>query len=319
MAIVLGIDEAGYGPTLGPLLVAATAWQVEPRRIKSDFWTVLGEAIVRKPDKNDWRLVVDDSKCAYDRAAGIGSLERTVLAFASATGQLRDSLDALLTEIGSDGLQAGPIPWYRELTTPLPHDRVRAKPSAVSQRLIDTMQELNVRCIRLQAAAVPEDQFNQRVAHTQNKSELVVEQVLRHIAWAGSMARQTDLHVFVDRLGGRTDYRGILSLAFPERHLHVVSTSDECSAYRLASAENDWYIEFRVEADQHHMPVALASMVAKYVREALMLRFNAFWRQWMPDLRPTAGYHTDAQRFLKDVKAILPKAGVPTALFVRTR
>lgn len=319
MAIVLGIDEAGYGPTLGPLLVAASAWQVEPRRIQSDYWKILGDAIVRKPQKNDWRLVVDDSKCAYDRAAGIGSLERTVLAFAAATGQLRDSFDALLKEIGSDGLQAGPIPWYRELTTPLPHDRVRAKPSAVGQRLIDTMQELNVRCVRLQAAAVPEDQFNQRVARTQNKSELVVEQVLRHIAWAGNLARQSDLHVYVDRLGGRSDYRNILSLAFPERHLHVISVTDECSAYRLASAENDWYIEFRVEADQLHMPVALASMVAKYVREALMLQFNAFWRQWMPELRPTAGYYTDAQRFLKDVREILPKAGVPTELFVRTR
>lgn len=319
MAIVLGIDEAGYGPTLGPLLVAATAWQAEPRRVRDNFWDVLNDAVVRKPEKNDWRLVVDDSKYAFDRAAGIGSLERTVLAFAAATGQQRASLDELLKEIGSDGLQTGPIPWYRELCTPLPHDRVRAKSSAVGQRLLDSMQERNVRCIRLQAAAVPEDQFNQRVARTQNKSELVVEQVLRHIAWAGKLAAKSDLHVFVDRLGGRSDYRGILSLAFPERHLHVISVSEECSAYRLASAENDWFIEFRVEADQLHMPVALASMVAKYVREALMLRFNAFWRQWMPELKPTAGYYVDAQRFLKDVQAILPKAGVPTELFVRTR
>jgi hypothetical protein len=185
--------------------------------------------------------------------------------------------------------------------------------------VIETMQEANVRCIHLQAAAVPEDQFNQRVARTHNKSELVVEQVLRHIAWGGSLARNSDLHVFVDRLGGRSDYRGILSLAFPERHLHVISVSEERSAYRLASAENDWFIEFCVEADQRHMPVALASMVAKYVREALMLQFNAFWRQWMPELRPTAGYYVDAQRFLRDVQPILPKAGVPTELFVRSR
>ena len=29
MTLVIGTDEAGYGPNLGPLVVAATAWQVD--------------------------------------------------------------------------------------------------------------------------------------------------------------------------------------------------------------------------------------------------------------------------------------------------
>ena len=31
MGILIGMDEAGYGPNLGPLVVAATAWEVEGR------------------------------------------------------------------------------------------------------------------------------------------------------------------------------------------------------------------------------------------------------------------------------------------------
>jgi ribonuclease HII len=91
------------------------------------------------------------------------------------------------------------------------------------------------------------------------------------------------------------------------------------SRYRLASAVNDWFIEFSVDADRRHFPVALASMLAKYLREVLMGRFNAYWRAWLPDLRPTAGYYADAQRFLADVAPVVGRTGIPRTRFVRSR
>ena len=33
MAILIGIDEAGYGPNYGPLVVAATAWHVPEGKV----------------------------------------------------------------------------------------------------------------------------------------------------------------------------------------------------------------------------------------------------------------------------------------------
>ncbi|MBI5863824.1 MAG: hypothetical protein HZB38_04835 [Planctomycetes bacterium] len=310
MPFIAGIDEAGYGPTLGPLVVGASLWRVEPAKIDADFWSVLGEAATRTSKRGDWRLVVDDSKSVFDRHAGIGSLERTVLAFAAAGGHAAGSLDQLLAWLGVSDLAAGAIPWYRDLRIDLPLDRARASSAAVVERLAQTMAEQKVACVALRTAVVPEDAFNQRVARTRNKAELVVEHVLRHIAWAGAQARDADLIVFVDRLGGRSEYRGLLSMAFPDRHVHVQESTPERSRYRLASAKSDWIVEFGVDADKLRMPVALASMTAKYVREALMERFNEFWRQWVPGLKPTAGYYTDAQRFLTDLGPAVMQAGV---------
>ena len=31
MTLLIGTDEAGYGPNLGPLVVAATAWRIDAR------------------------------------------------------------------------------------------------------------------------------------------------------------------------------------------------------------------------------------------------------------------------------------------------
>ena len=56
-------------------------------------------------------------------------------------------------------------------------------------------------------------------------------------------------------------------------------------------------------------PTALASMVAKYVAgELSMLAFNRYWCARLPELRPTAGYPTDARRFDREVGPLRPRS-----------
>jgi ribonuclease HII len=64
-------------------------------------------------------------------------------------------------------------------------------------------------------------------------------------------------------------------------------------------------VTFMVQAEEKHMPVALASMVSKYTRELLMARFNDFFRRHWPQIKPTAGYSTDGRRFIRDVQPLL--------------
>ncbi len=75
---------------------------------------------------------------------------------------------------------------------------------------------------------------------------------------------------------------------------------------------------FRTRAEEL-LPVALASMVSKYLREVLMVGFNQFWQNHIPDLKPTKGYPVDAKRFLEEIAPVAKQLSIPQSLFWRSR
>lgn len=320
MPFLAGIDEAGYGPLLGPLVVSATLWRIERRDVQSDLWAELSECVRRKSGRGDGRIAVDDSKKVFDRKKGIATLERPVLAFASAAGLTCASLRELLSSLGADPTAwPAEAPWYHDLDQPLPLDRSGSAYEGIRRRLDACMKKRGVVCCRVATEVVTAGAYNRRVNATRNKATVLLEQVLRLIDRLARSCGESDLHVVVDRLGGRSNYRGALRDAFPDRHLHIVEQSPAQSRYRLTSQRGELRVDFVVDADQKHLPVALASMFSKYVREALMARFNEYWRRRVPTLRPTAGYYSDARRFLEDIRPSAAEAGIALERFVRAR
>ena len=78
MALLIGMDEAGLGPNLGPFVVAATVWDVPSQVSGFDFWAAFKSILTRSPSSCDPRLHVADSKQVFQPGRGIGALERGV-------------------------------------------------------------------------------------------------------------------------------------------------------------------------------------------------------------------------------------------------
>src|SRR5262249_17548243 len=79
MALLIGMDEAGYGPNLGPLVISATAWEVpgDPRKV--DLWKLFAGAVEQSAPENDSHIHIADYKQHYSPAVGLNNLEAGVL------------------------------------------------------------------------------------------------------------------------------------------------------------------------------------------------------------------------------------------------
>ncbi|MEA3226970.1 MAG: hypothetical protein U9Q07_13550, partial [Planctomycetota bacterium] len=96
MSILVGIDEAGYGPILGPLVVSSSALSLPHDLLKSDLWQILRKSLGNRRKRLAGRLLVTDSKKAYSRALGIKHLERTVLGTLKCLGKEPGTLVELI-------------------------------------------------------------------------------------------------------------------------------------------------------------------------------------------------------------------------------
>ncbi len=173
--IYAGIDEAGYGPMLGPLCVASTVFVLDehdPAGGPPDLWRLLRSAVCRKPSDRKRRVAVDDSKKLKGANDGpnhpLRHLERAVLAFHPHDGTPPDTDDALFAPIGAE---APGHPWFVGQTAlPLAHTIDQARISR--GRVQRTMQRVAARCDAMTCRVIGAEELNRSVATRGTKADV---------------------------------------------------------------------------------------------------------------------------------------------------
>lgn len=300
MAWIVGIDEAGYGPNLGPLVQAAVALSLPDS--DPSGWDCLRPWVRRAAEPVDHRLCLDDSKKIYHGAQGFRRLEEGVFAALGwSAGPLDERLASLLDADLREELSKEH--WYQS-TERLPlHSNLICEP-----RWPDWWQPGPV-AVNL----VTTPRFNQMVNRARSKAtvlaaglihllQIMQQAIPRQSPEAG---KSEPVLVFCDKQGGRNQYAPMLQAAFPEGWVITERESAAESRYRITGLDRDWCIVITPRADASGVAVAVASMLAKYLREVCMLQMNRFWRQHLPQIQPTAGYPVDARRFLAEIRPLL--------------
>lgn len=318
MTLLIGIDEAGYGPNLGPLCIGASAWRVEGgggKAEEGDLYRLLAEIISSAPDKK--RIAIADSKRLYKPAShaqhsGLVHLERAVLTALEMLEQPTDDLQALLA--------LPELPWHADYNCALPVDVDIVEVMALVEQWQVAQEAAGVRLLDLQVRMVFPAEFNELTEHYGTKGAALshVSIELAKDLLARNSQPATRNSVSCDKHGGRNRYAALLQHHFPDEMLQIVEESRPVSCYRWGEGESRTEINFRSKGEAE-MPVALASMAAKYFRELAMRAFNAYWKVKVPGIKPTAGYPQDAKRFKAEIETVQSKLGIDDAILWRNR
>jgi len=326
----VGIDEAGYGPNLGPMVMTAVvAESTGPdddeagSRRSLDFWGDLAATVDRAGGDPD-RLWVDDSKAIWRGGKGRDRLELACLAAVhAARRELPGCLGELIAVLGAGTLVDVELaPWIEAdnegMSRPLVSSRATLVQSLARRPFVPTVAAWRIAAVA--SVVVGPAQFNDGLTVHGSKAAvhyLAFDRLLQLIWERAADGERT--FVLGDKHGGRHFYLQSLYQSFPEAWIDRGPEGPDLSQYTIR--ENGRKIEVRLvpRADQSDGLVALASMVSKAVRELWMDVFNAYWHARVPELRPTAGYPTDAARFRRAIEPVALAQGHDPALWWRIK
>jgi ribonuclease HII len=304
--IVVGVDENGLGPRLGPMVVTAVTLRCRSYNAEK----------VRTKSK---RAGIDDSK----QSGGFGRMatcESLALALVERVSNVRArNADEFFSAVSLGGMmdlrapcprESAPQCWGENL--PLP---AFGGDLAEGNRMLDELAEIGLRAERVRSeilcARVLNAEFDKDI------SKLAIDLgAFERLLIDARRAVPGTIDALCGMVGGMRKYTEHFR-HFAAGDVTVLAEERGFAAY---SVKGIGRVRFEVDADGLHTPVAVASMVGKYVRELAMERQNRFYAKHDAALPSPSGYHDPVTaRFVAESEPLRRRLRIDDACFERVR
>jgi ribonuclease HII len=321
MPIIAGIDEAGYGPKIGPFVLSSVVMDIPAKHHnEANIWHIFEDAVSDKIRKRGNRIVVNDSKKIYSQKSGLRLLEETVLSFIWSTkGKVTRFSDLLKILSNYNEEVFDKYPWYKGKDLDLP---IASNVSAIlnyADLIKHTISSQDANILDVKSIFLCAYEINRQIGFMGNKSLLLFDNSVKFLKEIFECFGDREPKVLIDKHGGRNYYHKLLAESFEGCDVKAVSEGNPISTYKISNGRRKMNVSFAEGADSKHFPPALASMFSKYIRELFIRLFNAYWQEKVQDIKPTAGYPEDAKRFLSQIQNTKNKLGISDDILIRVK
>jgi len=302
--LLLGVDENGLGPRLGPLIATAVGLELEeyPRA---------------RLQRIAARVGIGDSK----QTSAFGQMrvaEGLSLAIVEALhGRVPQSVDELLELVELDGPQQlrAPCPaaaraqcWSFDVALPAFEGDV-----AEGRNQLARLRKHGVVLHSARSVVTCAGRMNRELRRLGSRTSVDLA-MFERLVLAAARDAQVDMTVVLGMVGGIRDYERYFTL-LPVSDLSAATRSKLAVSYQVRGIGT---LSFEIDADARHLPVALASMLGKYVRELSMERQNRFYAHHQSDLpRPSGYYDPVTRRFVQESLRLRQRLGIVDECFER--
>ena len=327
MRLIIGIDEAGYGPNLGPLVIGASVWLSETK-LNVCNWSVSLHPVFanRAVGVDEAAIALGDSKIIYSAKKDLANLSRTIAFFSKQAGLTNKDSAHLICDLDADfEVQTDIAPWLK-FDVAADSETLTCTDPIVRTAGEDKLAKSGLKLFNLKTRIISEPIFNEQVERLGNKANLLTSE---SICLAKNLLAETlsllnsknvnvqSVEIYFDKHGGRSKYLPALLSGWNESMITIDIEKPSLSRYNLHGFGYPVQVEFVAKGDSL-VPCGLASILAKWAREILMQRLNRFWQAKQPGLKPTAGYPLDARRFAQDIAFAAEQSDLPKQLWWRT-
>ena len=222
---ILGTDEAGYGPNLGPLVISVSVWTAERDLDGTEMYKRLRPVVCQASNKKELKSVpgsflLDDSKKLYQgrKAAGLKHLEYALLSALRCLDRLDNDVcfSDLFNALTNCNEQTHPHPpWEKPESRPLPIDADKTHLDETTAAFKRIQEESGIHLADLRSDVVFPARFNAQCDALGNKSTLLSKTTL-NLLKSAMKSCPGETVVWCDKHGGRNFYADLLNDCFNE-------------------------------------------------------------------------------------------------------